>query len=152
MCNIIWYLECGYWQAIKYLWFCQINFNHVKPFTVRRMSVFDAREETASIKVNSPHKGQWNGALMFSLICAWLNGSINNREAGDLRHHRDHYDVTVMWDEVRWDKSKWNTMRWGDMRWNSRYDERQQFIFSFKIKQTGVFTPNPWRHLSNVNV
>ena len=23
--------------------------------------------------VNSPHKGQWRGALMFSLICAWLN-------------------------------------------------------------------------------
>ena len=24
--------------------------------------------------VNSTHKGQWRGALMFSLICAWLNG------------------------------------------------------------------------------
>ena len=24
--------------------------------------------------VNSPHKGQWRGALMFSLICVWLNG------------------------------------------------------------------------------
>ena len=24
--------------------------------------------------VNSPHKGQWRGALMFSLICAWING------------------------------------------------------------------------------
>ena len=23
--------------------------------------------------VNSPHKGQWRGALMFSLICAWIN-------------------------------------------------------------------------------
>ena len=46
--------------------------------------------------VNSPHKGQWRGALMFSLICAWINGWINNREAGDLRHHRGHYDVTVM--------------------------------------------------------
>ena len=22
----------------------------------------------------SPHKGQWRGALMFSLICAWING------------------------------------------------------------------------------
>ena len=47
--------------------------------------------------VNSPHKGQWRGALMFSLICAWINGWINNREAGDLRRHRDHYNVTVMW-------------------------------------------------------
>ena len=46
--------------------------------------------------VNSPHKGQWRGALMFSLICAWINGRVNNREAGDLRRHRKHYDVTVM--------------------------------------------------------
>ena len=46
--------------------------------------------------VNSPHKGQWRGALMFSLICAWINGWANNREAGDLRRHRSHYDVTVM--------------------------------------------------------
>ena len=46
--------------------------------------------------VNSPHKGQWRGALMFSFVCAWINGWVNNREAGDLRRHRDHYDVTVV--------------------------------------------------------
>ena len=46
--------------------------------------------------VNSPHKGQWRGALMFSLIWAWMNGWVNNREAGDLRRHRTHYDGTVM--------------------------------------------------------
>ena len=46
--------------------------------------------------VNSPHKGQWRGALMFSLICAWINGLENNREAGDLRRHHAHYDVIVM--------------------------------------------------------
>ena len=46
--------------------------------------------------VNSPRKGQWRGALVFSLICAWINGWVNNREAGDLRRHRAHYDVTVM--------------------------------------------------------
>ena len=48
--------------------------------------------------VNSPHKGQWRGALMFSLICASIDGCVNNREAGDLRRHRAHYDVTVMVD------------------------------------------------------
>ena len=47
-------------------------------------------------QVNSPHKGQWRGALIFSLICAWINGWVNNREAGDLRCHRSHYNVTVM--------------------------------------------------------
>ena len=46
--------------------------------------------------VNSPHKGQWRGALMFSLICAWINGWVNNREAGDLRRNRAHYDVIIM--------------------------------------------------------
>ena len=29
-------------------------------------------------------------------ICVWINGWVNNREAGDLRRHRAHYDVTVM--------------------------------------------------------
>ena len=46
--------------------------------------------------VNSPHKGQWRGALMFSLICIWINGWVNTHEAGDLRHHRTHYDVIAM--------------------------------------------------------
>ena len=32
----------------------------------------------------------------FSLISAWINGWVNNSEAGDLRHHRAHYDVSVM--------------------------------------------------------
>ena len=46
--------------------------------------------------LNSPHKGQWRGALTLSLIRAWVNDGMNNREAGDLRHHRAHYDVIVM--------------------------------------------------------
>ena len=46
--------------------------------------------------VNSPHKGQWCGALMFSLICVWINRWVNNGEAGDLRCYRAHYDVSVM--------------------------------------------------------
>ena len=41
-------------------------------------------------------QGQWREALMFSLICAWANGSVNNRDARDLRRHRAHYDVIVM--------------------------------------------------------
>ena len=46
--------------------------------------------------VNSPHKYQSRGALMFSLICAWTNGWVNNRDVGDLRRHCTHYNVTVM--------------------------------------------------------
>ena len=30
---------------------------------------------------------------MFSLIWAWINGWVNNREAGDLRRDRAHFDV-----------------------------------------------------------
>ena len=33
---------------------------------------------------------------MFSLICVWINGWVNNREAGDLRRYRAHCDVIVM--------------------------------------------------------
>ena len=43
-----------------------------------------------------PHKGQWSGAMMFSLICVWINDWVNNHEAGDLRRHRGHYDVNVL--------------------------------------------------------
>ena len=46
--------------------------------------------------VNSPHKGQWCGALLFSLICTWINSWVNNGEADDLRPHRAHHDVAVM--------------------------------------------------------
>ena len=48
-------------------------------------------------------KGQWRGALMFSLIlviCAWINSWVNNCEAGDLRCHHAHYDVIVMYESV----------------------------------------------------
>ena len=47
-------------------------------------------------QVNFPHKGLRRGALVLSLICAWINGWVNSREAGDFRRHRGHYDVSVM--------------------------------------------------------
>ena len=46
--------------------------------------------------VNSPHKGLWRGALMLSLICAWINGWVNNRETGDLLwRHPNAFDYFV---------------------------------------------------------
>ena len=51
-------------------------------------------------RVTGPLCGEFTGyshrALMFSLICAWINSWVNNRETGDLRCHCIHYDVTVM--------------------------------------------------------
>ena len=48
------------------------------------------------LPVISPHKDQWGGALIFSLICVWTKGWEQNRDNGDLKRHRAHYDVTVM--------------------------------------------------------
>ena len=47
--------------------------------------------------VNSPDKDQRRGALMFSLIFVWNNSRVNNKDACDLRRHRFHYDVILMW-------------------------------------------------------
>ena len=46
--------------------------------------------------VNSPHKGQWRGALIFSLICPWTYGWVKHRDDGDQRRHCVLYDVVVM--------------------------------------------------------
>ena len=46
--------------------------------------------------LNSPHKGQWRGALMFLCSAPWINGWLNNHEACDLKRHRTNYDVTVV--------------------------------------------------------
>ena len=47
--------------------------------------------------VTSPHKGQWRGALRFSLVCVWINGWTNNREAGDLRPLRSLWRHCNVW-------------------------------------------------------
>ena len=38
---------------------------------------------------------------MFTLIWVWINGWVNNREAGYLRRYRGHYDVIVMSNDFR---------------------------------------------------
>ena len=52
---------------------------------------------TGKSPMNSPHKGQWCRALMFSLICAWKYGLVKNRDTSDFRSHQSHYEVTVRW-------------------------------------------------------
>ena len=34
--------------------------------------------------------------FLFCFIRVWINGWVNNREAGDLRRYRAHFDVTIM--------------------------------------------------------
>ena len=85
--------------------------------------------------VNSLHKGQWRGALMFSLICARINGWVNNGEAGDLRRHRAHYDVTVMTLEKAW--TKWPKKTMGFM-WGLVYVPWQWNPSQFKIVEISI--------------
>ena len=44
----------------------------------------------------SPHKGQWRGALVFSLTCTWTNGLGKQSDTDNLRRHIAHYEVTLM--------------------------------------------------------
>ena len=43
-----------------------------------------------------PTRASEAGFWCFLWSAPWINGWVNNREAGDLRHHRAHYDVIVM--------------------------------------------------------
>ena len=79
------------------LWPCVVQTSHddvIKWKHFPRYWPFVRRIHRSRMK--SPHKGQWRGALMFSLICVQINGWVNNREVGDLRRHHAHYDVIIM--------------------------------------------------------
>ena len=84
--------------------------------------------------VNSPHKGQWRGYLMFSLICVWINGWANNREAGDLRRYRAHYGVTVMYIT----RDHWNAT-WASLRFKS--SANRLFLFISLLRPKTKITP-----------
>ena len=61
-----------------------------------QMETFSALLAICAVYSPVPVEFQWRRALMFSLICARINGWGNNPDAGDLRLYHDHYDVTVM--------------------------------------------------------
>ena len=92
---VLMYLTCSQincWHAI--------HWDSVPPRWRHQMETFSALlvicAGDSPVPVNSPHKGQWRGALMFTLICVRINGWVNNREAGDLRRHRAHYNAITM--------------------------------------------------------
>ena len=84
--NCIW--DHGYWTEMKKTWWR----HQMESFSASLAFVWGIHRST----VNSPHKGQWRGALMFSFICAWINGWVKNHEAGYLRRHRSHHVVIEM--------------------------------------------------------
>ena len=67
---------------IKYECFFQLNKSVVSKImmTSSNGNIFVL---LTGLPVTSHHKGRWRGALMFSLVCTWINGCVNIREAGD---------------------------------------------------------------------
>ena len=82
-------------QSVSMLWRL-----YAQPWWRHQMETFSALlalcAGNSPIPVNSPHNGQWRGALVFSLICTRINDWVNNRKAGDLRRRRGHCYVKVM--------------------------------------------------------
>ena len=99
----------------------------------------------------------WRGPMMFSLICVWINGWVNNREAGDLRRHRGHYDVIVMMmmnNVVSTLLLLNNTHMWLLSRWvigkQSRHISTQRAhgtIITSPLRQNDVIMMLSWRHM-----
>ena len=67
---------------------------------IRQQTIHSTIQSIHRSPVNSPHKCQWRGALMFSLNCACTYDWVNKRNARDERCHRAHYDITVMHREI----------------------------------------------------
>ena len=78
--------------------------------------------------VNCPHTDQWRETLMFSLLFAWINGWVNNQDAGDLRRHRAHYDVYVMWRRI--------VIKWSGHPWD-HFGVQRVTLVQFWIGETG---------------
>ena len=91
--------KLGFWANFSWCKFWG-NTSTTNPWWRHQMETFSALLALVwgihRSPIDSPHKGQWRRALLFSLIFAWTNGWVNNRDAGDLRRHLAHNDVTVM--------------------------------------------------------
>ena len=105
--------------------------------------------------VNSPHKGQWRGALMCSSICAWINRWVNNREAGDLRRHRAHYDAIVMCDIMGYSLKSQLSLRRFTMKtqyWASTWKQNlfgkiDKIIYRRKYTEKAIWCPYIWAYI-----
>ena len=73
-----------------------ISLNHDDVIEWKHSALLTLCVRNSLVTGEFPHTGQWRRALMFSLIYAWINSWVNNREADNLRCHRAHYDVNEM--------------------------------------------------------
>ena len=81
--------------------------------------------------MNSPHKGQWRGALMLSLIWAWINVWVNNRKAGDLGRH-----CTPSWRHCN--DSEWFASTLPAKIWTSWKTQWRHSFFRFRFAECGL--------------
>ena len=81
--------------STSWWWFWLVSWSSVRVSRWRhQMEIFSALLTLCA--GNSPVKGNDAGLWCFLWSAPWINGWVNNREAGDLRRHRAHYDVIVM--------------------------------------------------------
>ena len=93
-----------------------------------------------------PHKGLWRGAMMFSLICVWINGWVNNRKAGDLRCYRAHYDVTLIGNGVIvWLSQGKKSSYSGYGRWIDTKTQQKH-----KLERCNYMCPCIWASMNNI--
>ena len=85
------------WQSIPWL-LVSAPYHHM--MTSSNGNVFSVTGLLWGNSTNSPHKDQWRGALIISLICALTYGWVNHRNTDYLRRHRAHYDVTIMTHDI----------------------------------------------------
>ena len=104
--------------------------------------------------VSSPHTDQWRGALMFSFICVWTNGAVNNQDVGDLRRHRAHYDVTVTWCRImiQWSRYPWDLSAFNaSLLFNFELVNRVKSGGSLQYERNGLKPAQPWLPFLEIN-
>ena len=70
---------------------------------------------------------------MFSLICVWINGWVNKREAGDLRRYRVHYDVTVMNVKMTHGRVKTMKLKFNILTWSITTKMSREMLLSYIV-------------------
>ena len=95
VCNIILYQTVLWWLLILPTQRASISWWRHQMETFSALLAICAGNSPATGEV--PTQRPVTRSLMFSLIGVWINGWVNDGEAGDLRRHRTHYDVIAMW-------------------------------------------------------
>ena len=87
--------------------------------------------------VISLYKDQCRWASMFFFICTWINRWVNNREAGDLRRHRAHFNDVIIVMEVS--SAIFKSIIWSATKYSKCFDKET----ADKIILTSVINTAP---------